>query len=365
MSTPTLEEKLFELAKAYWNLQESNYDIVWNHKDLLDFDFAGPALEEKLDQVTARCNEIKSSENPPPSPKVDTIFRDSIAPVPNNTVINAVARAIMAGGDDYYQKIPCWEEKGNEFSYEVEHENAGTITVTIADCQDQASFIQSLSLFTLDVLVGMVGHLCSAYCDNKPENVLSLKTIVTARQLLKYKRVKTYGAKRWVMIRNIHEEMKKLNNFLVTVRNATSKDGPRGYEGHLAIIQTVKRDYDRYTKTYVPSCWEVKPGIWAEYNMSMRNYAFIGKLNRALLEYDHRGQRSAQPFAKKLMYALFVIPGGTYYVNNGVKKSLRQYLELIGEFRADGDTHRYNPRRTIERLADAIDFLVDQSMIVG
>lgn len=357
-----LEGKLYDLAIAMWDLQEGNYDIGWNHKELLDFDFAGPGLDEKLDQVAARCKQIRLREKPPSGPAVTSIFRDRTAPVPNNSIINAVARAIMAGGADYSNKSPAWQTRAGEFSYEVKHENAGTITVTIAACDDPAGFVRSLSLFTLDVLIGIVAHLCGAYCAGRPENTLSLKTSVTAMQLLRDRQVKSYGEKRWAMVTKINEEMEKLAKFRISVEDSKTRDGVHSYQSQLAIITPLKRDYNGHSKVYVPSCWQVQPGNWAVYNMSRKENAFLGKMNQAVLAYDHREQRASQAFAKKLMYALFVIPGGTYYVKNGARKTLREYLELIGEYRAE-DSSGNSRRRTIQRLADALDFLVDQAMI--
>lgn len=358
-----LEGKLYALARAYWILQEGNYDIEWNYEELLDFDFAEPGLEEKLDEITARCNQIKLDEKPLPDPAVASLFRQDNAPVPNNTVINVVARAIMAGGNDYLLKSPTWQVHAGEFSYEVKYEKAGTITVTIADCGDQAAFVQSLSPLTLDVLVGLVGHLCSAYCEDQPDNPLSLKTYMTARRLLQDKRFRSFGEKRWAMIDKIHEEMEKLGKIRISVQDAFTREEPHSYESRLAIITPVKRDYNRYSKMYTPTAWEIQPGNWAVYNMSRKKYRFIGKLDQAVLAYDHREQRSTQFFAKKLVYALFIISGGVYYLKNGVRKTLRQYLELIGEFRPENDASGKIHRKALQRLADAIDFLVDEAVI--
>lgn len=362
MTPEAIEERLYDLAIAYWDLQAGNYDIEWNYKELLDFDFEGPGLDEKLDQVAARCKQIRLCEKPPHSPDADSIFRDRIAPVPNNSIINAVVRAIMAGGADYLNKSPGWQVQAGDFFYEVKHEKAGTITVTIAACDDPAGFVRSLSLFTLDVLIGIVAHLCGAYCAGRPGNTLSLKTSVTAMQLLRDRQVKSYGEKRWAMVTKINEEMEKLGRFRISVEDSKTQDGNHSYQSRLAVITTVKRDFDPHRKRYVPSCWSVQPGNWATYNMSKRQYEFLGKLDQTVLKYDHREQRASQAFAKKLMYALFVIPGGTYYVYNGAKKTLREYLELIGEYRAE-DPSGNSRRRTLQRLADALDFLVDQAMI--
>lgn len=356
-------DKLYDLAMAYWDLQRGNHDIESNHPYLLDFDFADPDIAAILDRVTARCRQIHAHEKPPSDPDTDTIFRESTAPVPNNSVINVVARAIMAGGDDYQMKPDGWQVRGSDLVYEVAFEKAGTITVTIADCHDQNAFVRSLSLFTLDVLVGVIGHLCFASCEAMPDNALSLKTVVNARQILRYKNITSYGERRWSLMEGIQEEMEKLGKIRIRVQGGESRKEPVNYQGHLVSIKPLKRDYNKHTCFYVCSSWEVRPGKWAFYTMSKKQDQFIGKINQEVFEYEHREQRGAEAFAKKMMYALFILPGGTHYLNYGAKKSLGEYLKLIGECREADHLDRKKAGRNLMRLGKAIDILVRQGMI--
>jgi len=357
-----LENKLYNLANSYWELQENNYDIEYNHKDLLNFNFTDLDLSEKLEEITKQCEEI-SRVNPPSDPKIDRIFRNAIAPIPNNSVIAVVARAIMIGGRDFDQKTGGWQEQGDDLTYEIAYEKAGTVTITIVDCPDQTEFVRSLSLLTLDVLAAVIGHLCFAHCKKPNDNPLSAKAIVTAKQILRYKDVKSYGRKRWVLIEKIDREIVKLSKIRISVQATRTRKGTESYEGHLAIIKPVKRDFNPFTKDYVSSSWEILPGNWAVFNMSKTQYNYIGKLSQVVLAYEHRDQRGAQLYAKKLMYSLFIIPGGTFYLEKGVKKYFRDYLELMGEHYAVENSGRNRCHRSLSRLADAMDFLIDQGMI--
>jgi hypothetical protein len=91
-----------------------------------------------------------------------------------------------------------------------------------------------------------------------------------------------------------------------------------------------------------------------------KQYQYIGKLSRDVFIYDHRERRGAETLAKKLMYSLFVLPGGTYYVKKGTKKSLLDYLVLIGEYRKGEGLHRKKVPRSLYRLTKAIDLLVEK-----
>lgn len=358
-----IEDGLYDLAIAYWDLQKNNYDIEHNYLDLLAFDFTDPDLDSKIDEVIARCKEITVNEKPPPEPEVDSIFSSSIAPVPNNTAIAVIVRAIMSGGMDFEKKPAGWQAQSGNLVYEETFEKAGTVSIFIKDCQDQAAFVSSLSLFTIDVMVGVLGHLCFVYCNNRTSNPLSLSSTVSARQILRYKNIKSYGEKRWRLLEKINKEMERLGKICIKVSEGVNRKGPVNYQGHLVFLDSVKRDFNPYTKHYIPTSWKIKPGKWAVYAMSKEQDQFIGKLIQAAYAYDHRRQRGAESFGKKLMYALFTVPGGTHYLYRGVKKTIREYLQLIGEYREGDDLDRKICGRAIMRIGKAIDLLVEQGVI--
>jgi hypothetical protein len=66
--------------------------------------------------------------------------------------------------------------------------------------------------------------------------------------------------------------------------------------------------------------------------MATDSVQFIGNLHKSLLQLEHREQRGVDTMAKKLGYALFTVPGGTYYLKNGVDMRISKYLETIGEY---------------------------------
>ena len=358
-----IDGKLYDLAMAYWDLQTSNYDIEWNHRELLDFSFEDQDLEAKLEEVAARCREIQDSSKPPKPPRVSTIFREETAPVPNNTVIAVVARAIMAGGKNFSAKADGWQVHGDELTYEASFQNAGNVALTITESASQQAFVEGLSPFTLDVMMSILGHLCAASQQSPTENPMQVKAILTAKQIARYKGFKSYGKYRWAFLESINQEMLKLDKIRISVQGANTKKGPKSYDGHFAKIKPLSRSFNPFTKLYLPTSWQVQPGSWAIYNMSRAQFNFLGKLHQSVLACDHRGQRGAESYAKKLMYSLFVVPGGTHYLMNGARKSLRDYLTLIGELHVAKDPGRNILHRSLKRLGSAIDFLVDQGMI--
>jgi hypothetical protein len=100
---------------------------------------------------------------------------------------------------------------------------------------------------------------------------LSQKTIVSAKQILRYKNVKSFGEQRWDMLGNISQEMEKLGKIRINVRDGQSKkDAPTTYQSSLMVGKPVKREFNRYTKHYVTSSWEIRPGNRAAYMMSKK-----------------------------------------------------------------------------------------------
>ncbi len=354
-----LRDQLFETLTGYWDLQVNNYDIELNYPELLDIQFDDPGLTEKLKAAAKRCRDILSTEKPKTDPDTEAIFREGIAPVPNNSVLNIVTRAILCGGPDFKDKPGGWYQRRGKFIFEKKQANAGDIEIMVED----EGMVQGFTLFTLDVLMVLLGHVSKTYCESKTGQPLSLKSIISSREILKYKRVTSYGRKRWSIFENIHAEVERLRKIEIKVRNARGKDQEQSYSGKLVLIKDIKRDFNPSTKHYVTTSWEIRPGSWANYLMSEEGFAYIGKLNQDVLALDHREQRGAQSFAKKIMYSFFVLPGGTYYIKNGAKKSFRQLLEMIGEYRQSEGVDRKAPMRNLKRLGKALDLLVSRGEI--
>jgi hypothetical protein len=269
----------------------------------------------------------------------------------------------MAGGRRFAEKVNGWQPHGEGLGYELTLPNSGTITITIADCGNQPAFVEDLSLLTLDVMMGVIGQLCFANGPSSTNNPLQTRVTLTAKQIARYKGFRSHGKNRWAFLESINKEMTKLGMIRISVLNANIRNCTMSYKGSLATIEPIHRDFNRYTKNYLTTSWQVRPGKWSIYNMSRAQYNFIGKLNHAILTYDHREQRGVESYAKKLMYSLFVIPGGTNYLIHGAKKCLREYLILIGEFHSEEDAGRNNHHRALKRLGRAMDFLVSHNMI--
>lgn len=354
-----LRDQIYETLMAYWELQKNNYDIELNYPELLDIKFDDPELTRKLRTATQRSREIISTEKPKADPETEAIFREGIAPVPNNQVLSVITRAILGGAEDFRDKPGGWVERSNVWVFQDTQPNSGEITVSAPS----EEVIQGFSIFTLDVLIVLLGHLSSTYCQNKTDQPMALKSMITAREILGYKGVKSYGERRWNLIEKISAEVERLGSLKVKVSNAKGKDRPMDYNGKLILLKQVKRDFNPFTKHYVPTAWQIRAGNWATHYMSKDNFEFIGKLSQEVLALDHREQRGTESFAKKIMYSLFVLPGGTYYINNGAKKSFKQLLQLIGEYKEVNSRDRRRLTRSLKSLGRGLDYLTDQQII--
>lgn len=358
-----IEDKLNELCENYWKLQTGNYDIENNYPELLDFSFFDPNVIDNIDRTIERCREILEQDSPRPEPHVEDVFERGLAPVPNNSVMSAVMRAVLCGGSDFATKTNGWKQRNGEWVLEQNWENAGKIEVSLPEVQNQEQFIKELSLFTLDVLVVLAAHISDEWTRNRAENPLFLTAMVTANKLLKYKQVKTKSVRKWNLRESIASEIEKLSYFRVKVKDSHVRQEVISFSGTLFGLKTVKRDFNPHTNFYTPTAWEVEPGQWSSYLMSSEYNRFIGKIDQKIVSFDHRIQRSTENFAKKVMYTLFVLSGGTYYIYNGVKKSLKDLLEFIGEHRQDRNLDHRTTTRNLKRLGRALDYLAQKELI--
>lgn len=355
-----LRDQIYETLMCYWELQKNNYDIELNYPELLNYSFDDPELAVKLASITSKCQKILESENPPKDPVTESIFKNEIAPVPNNIVLNTIIKAILAGGENYLYKTDGWNKNN---IYKKKFHQSGEITVSVDKDMNAEQKIKSFSLFTVDVLMVILGQLAVAYKKSKTNQIMTLKTLVNSKEILKYKNIKCQGKSRWKMLDNIASEIETLSNININVKDSIGKTKTHNYQGRLISLKCIKRDYNHHTCYYTPTAWEIRPGTWATQYMSREGYHFIGKLNKAVLAMDHRAQRAKDNFAKKLMYSLFILPGGTNYIRNGVKKNIKELLILIGEYQEGHGVDRKSLSRKVKRLVSALDYLNQMNII--
>ncbi|MFN2343676.1 MAG: hypothetical protein ABR542_09990, partial [Desulfonatronovibrio sp.] len=249
---------------SYWELQQGNFDIELNYPELLDIKFDDPDLTQKLRTATERCRDILNTEKPMADPDTEAIFREGIAPVPNNSVLSVIVRAILCGGEDFKDKPGGWIEQRGDWVFEVKQPSAGEIRVIAPSFE----VIQCFNLFTLDVLMVLLGYVSSTYCQKKTDQPMALKSVVTAREILGYKAIKSYGERRWNLMEKISAEIESLSSIKVKVSNVMGRNETQSYTGKLIIKKLLKRDFNPFIKDYIPTCWEIQAGSWAAHYMS-------------------------------------------------------------------------------------------------
>jgi hypothetical protein len=93
--------------------------------------------------------------------------------------------------------------------------------------------------------------------------------------------------------------------------------------------------------------------------LSTKTVQFIGNLNQDLYQLDHRKQRGVDRMAKKIGYAFFTLPGGTYYLKNGIHRSVSQYLKSIGDYTEIDDRDKNTMGRKLQTFNKALDRLAE------
>ena len=350
-----MEEQLVEMLTTIWDAQRKGYDLTMNYPELCRTQIAS----ENIEWVTGRCREILENESPPHEPEIEDMFRDDTVSVPNNIVISAVLRALFAGGKNARSKPGGWKVSGNCLIYEVSYTNAGTITVST---EESWEFVESLNVFTADVLISLLGQICSHFCANKTDSPLTINSLITVRKILGYKDSSSRGAKYWAQWESVNKEIEKLQKLTLKVKNSNLKYGQANYESNLLRLEYKQRVFNPTTRNYTPCVWNIKPGSWASQYMSKGGFEFIGRLSKDVFALDHREIRKTHQMAKRLMYTMFVIPGGTHIINQGARRSFAELLKLTGEHLA-GDVDKSKPGRSLERLGKAIDYLVENGFI--
>jgi len=373
-----LANSLFELLKLQWDMQTKNYNLEDNYVELLpEILLQGRDLTEitqELTDIKQCCQNVLGTQRPEKEPRYESPFMNNeIAPVPNNPVINVFLQALLHGGKDACRLDGGWEKRGNMLFYEAEIRSGGSISVSLKDgsnlsIEESWKIVKSLTLFTADVAIGILACICRNYSDNNNNYPVGQETDVSSVMLLRGKKIKSYGRQSWGLKEAICNEVEKIEKLQVKIEGL-KKPGKRTEETistqtfSILSSEIVYRIYNKYEFKYIPTVWRFRPGDWANIWMSAKEVEFIGKLHKSIFELEHKDQRPADQMAKKLAYMFFTVPGGTYYLENGVNKSVKIFLKSIGEYIEDRHRKTWEIGRKIERLCKGLDKLSDIGVI--
>jgi hypothetical protein len=371
-----IASSLQKTLPALWALEIKNYNIRDNYQDLLqtlDLGTTDPeGVSRFLDEIRSEVERILREDKPPREPEIHDMFSDGLCPVPNNPATKTLIRALFLGNQDMSLWPTGWNLRGGKPIFETRDASGGTIKIsltnpdgevpTVRPFEQQIETVKSFTSFTADVLMAVLCQICHNFCENKTDTPHCQTTLISSSLLLRYKNIQSRGEKTWTIRENIAREMEKLRLLRISMKNVANplnkKQKSPDIDCEALNIRVRQRRFNIRTFRYIPTAWEVTPGKWIQPWMATDSVQFIGNLHKSLLQLDHRDQRGADTMAKKLGYAFFTVPGGTYYLKNGVDMRISKYLETIGEYTDQESREKYTMGRKLNTFEKALEKLV-------
>jgi hypothetical protein len=372
-----LAETINNTLNGLWEMQTKNYDIVENYLELLqtlDLDNTDlPGAMAFFAGIGEKCQQILTEEKPAKDPVIPDMFTDNLCPIPNNPGTKALIKALFYGGEDMQYGADGWRLVGNRPVFESKESSGGLIKVSLAippggnsdenQPEKQQEMVRGISAFTVDVLIGVLGQICHNFCENKTDEPHRQDTVVSASQLLKYKNIKVRGQTGWKIKEAIDKELQVLAALRISMKKIQDPmHKTRQLNDVDCEVFTIRKEQRRFnvrTCAYTPTAWKITPGRWLSQWLSTKTVQFIGNLNQDLYQLDHRKQRGVDRMAKKIGYAFFTLPGGTYYLKNGIHRSVSQYLKSIGDYTEIDDRDKDTMGRKLRTFNKALDRLAE------
>lgn len=382
-NTGDLARALYQaLVSGLWEMETRNYNVRGNYPEFLKEgeDLKSLSYDEVmalLSEIERRSRDILENEKPPKEPEVNSIFEDATAHVPNNPFISAVFKAIFHGGKQAGQTAGGWFERGGKVRFEDTKSTGGTVTITLdipADgvedeesVEQQWRFVQGLSAFTADVLMGVLCQIGNHFYEKNTDKPHMQTTVITSKQILKDKPITRRGDDDWKIRERVGKEIDRICCLNARVKGfkkpRSKKDNIPEFSCRVIKVEPCQERFSRLDYRYVTTAWEVKPDKWSEHWMSTESAKFIGVLHPGLYGLDYRDQRGAELMAKKIGYLFLTVPRGTYPLQHGLNKSVKNLMESIGDYTHPKARGKDQMGRKVKNLVAGIEVLAGSNLI--
>jgi len=270
-------------------------------------------------------------------------------------------QAICAGGEHADALDGGWRRnKAGAPFFEFWSGAGGRINVSInAANEDAWRDISSYSPLTLDAALGLLSCLAADPFRATTAAPRNDPVRLGAPAILIAKGYKRFGAERAAFADAIDSECAKL----LRLRFELIK-----YPGFDPISRKWNSDgISRSGITLFERCEEAETrdahdcargspyrfGAWSQHWLNAGGAMWVSPLPQAVLRFDHRENRGADPLAKKIA-ALLAINWGAARKNKEIRLEVRSLLRRVGELPRPGATQSSHPGRLADRLEEAL-----------
>jgi len=299
-------------------------------------------------------------------------FRNGSALVPDNPATATVIAAIYAGGPQARNLVGGWKVSPSGGPvFERWLRNGGRILTypgiearpdaPLPTAESLWSFVERLGPFTADVALAVLAQMVEPSNGNRPQYPLLEPVPITAEAILRYKGIQRYGMERRILEMRIAEAMDQLQALrfdveqLRTIDPATNKPvrGGASWRGDrlFDIVKVTKWQEDLFgERKQIGVGWTVRAGQWAYYWFNAQGRVWLARMSKVLLELDHRENRPAAVFAKKIGWYLSTVANRSrkFYIQ------IRKLLEDIGELPVPEARDKHWAGRTRNRFDEAM-----------
>ncbi|NWJ98054.1 MAG: helix-turn-helix domain-containing protein [Chloroflexi bacterium] len=312
--------------------------------------------------------------------QVPNAFLNGYGEMPNNPLIAAGIEAIFKGGknarilqngwSDSENDRPIYQHRGSKGGRIIVYPNpTNHHTDPLLTNESLWEFVESLNVFTSDVVLAVLAQLCEPSTGDKPKHPMLESVRITSDAILSYKGIQRWGTDRQELRKRVHDEMEKLRSLYFDVEKFPASDPTTKRWESKGVSWEGDRFFDivkvEVYQNYIPKdgkkgeieqielSWLVRAGQWAYWWLNAQGRVWMGRIAHAIIELDHREVRSSEVLAKKLGQRLMLL---LYAIRTTSTLELKigNLLEDVGELVTLENRDKNWAPRTRDRFDEAI-----------
>lgn len=297
-------------------------------------------------------------------------FLGGTARIPNNPVVKVALSALYKAGTTLDLNRADWgHERRPAFRYYGRR--GGTVRLRVEGGSDEGAWevLRACSPFTADVMLAAFAHLAEPSAARLTMDPAGQALPVDAGNLLASLDIQRYGKERDAFAVRIEAELDRLSRFRFDVANYAHWDPERegwnirGEEitdltliDYAPLVPTGDRGYGR-----MPA-WCIRFGTWRRLWANNATKAWLSPLPQALLALDHRANRGAELFAKKIGI-ICALTWGNKQAYTVLDRRVDHLLGSIGELPLYEDRAPHWAGRTRDRFEAGLLLLQEQGQL--
>lgn len=297
-------------------------------------------------------------------------FHGGVARVPNNPIVKVALSAIYKAGAGLDLNQESWGH-GPRPEFRYYGRRGGTVVLRIDGVSDKEAWdvLRGCSAFTADVMLAAFAHLSEPSAARLTMEPAGQALPVDVTNLLASLDIQRYGKERDALAGRIEAELERLSLFRFDIENYPFWDAERDnwnvrgacVAGITLIEYLPLAPTGSHGPGSVPA-WCIRFGSWRRLWANNATKAWLTSLPQALLALDHRANRGAELFAKKVGLVCS-LAWGNKVAYTILERRIHHLLGSIGELPLYEDRPPHWAGRTRDRLEAALLLLHEQGLV--